>query len=431
MAHDDSIVQAIAEKSRALAGTRADFEPLLELTADATAVVIGEGTHGTHEFCQLRAELTERLIVEQGFAAVATVADFGDAYRVHRYVMGRGRAADAEAALPDARAFPAWMWRNADVLEFVKWLRTFNDGRPPERKVGFLGLDLYGLHASIDAVLHHLSGTDGSAAERARAHYACFEHVHDSASNIGSGGLELAAEHERGLVAELVRLQALRAEQWARDGLAAEETWSLARYTALVARRAEEYYRSLLGGRAHARNRRQKHLADTLDALLATLESGTAPAKVVVWAHNAQAGDARATELGSVGQWSLGQLARMRYGKRAVLMGQSTFSGTVTIASEWGAPPHRELAGPALPGSYEELLHRTGLGSFLLRSRDLVAGSVDQLFEKRFLQRAIGVVYRPETERRSHYFYADSHRQFDAVLHSDETRAVEPLCAAL
>jgi len=149
-----------------------------------------------------------------------------------------------------------------------------------------------------------------------------------------------------------------------------------------------------------------------------------------VWAHNADAGDARATELGADGELSLGQLARMRYGKRAVLIGQSTFSGTVTSASDWGAPAHREFAEPALPGSYEELLHRTGRGALLVRSRDLVSGSVEPLFEKRRLQRAIGVVYRPDAERRRHYIYADNHWQFDAMLHVDETHAVAPLPGA-
>jgi len=248
MADDEPIVLALAERSRSLAGVDADFDPLLELTEDATCVVIGEATYGTHEFCQLRAELTRRLIVEQGFGAVASVADHSDADRVHRFVLGEGSASDAERALPDARTFPAWRWRNTDVLDFVSWLRDFNDRRSASRKVGFYGLDLYGLHGAIDAVLGFLSDAGAEARARARAHYAGLESVHELDEH-ATTGLELEPERERELVAHLVELQGRRTRWSAPDGLSAKEPNAFACHEARVASGADAYYLALLRGR--------------------------------------------------------------------------------------------------------------------------------------------------------------------------------------
>jgi erythromycin esterase-like protein len=423
----DQLASAIARAARPFTFAAQDFDPLLELTAGASCVLIGEATHGTHEFYRYRAELTKRLMVEQGFVAVAAEADWPDAYRVNRYVRGLGSDGDAEEALRDFRRFPTWMWRNADVLDFVGWLREHNDARPPHEKAGFYGLDLYSLHGSIAAVLDYLDKSDAAAAARARERYACFEHYGAEPESYGYGsGLGLTPDCEREVIGQLVELQQKRDSMLRRDGIMAEDEHFQAEQNARVVKDAEEYYRSMFAGRVSTWNLRDTHMADTLDALLAHLGRRFAQPKVIVWAHNSHVGDARATEVGAEGELNVGQLTRERHGRETVLIGFSTHTGTVTAASDWGLPAERKQVQPALPGSYEDLFHRVGSASFLLRPRDLDEHTMTDLVEPR-LQRAIGVVYRPQTERVSHYYHARLPRQFDAMIHIDRTRALEPL----
>jgi erythromycin esterase-like protein len=390
-------------------------------------VLLGEATHGTHEFYRVRAQITKRLIEEQGFRAVAAEADWPDAYRVNLYVRGRSEDADAEAALSGFRRFPTWMWRNADVLDFVGWLRAHNDGRPERERAGFYGLDLYSLYASIEAVLRYLDDVDPEAARRARARYACFgrfeEDGHDYARATTFG---LAPSCEQEAVAQALELQRRSAAYAARDGRFLPDDHFHAHQNARLVRNAEAYYRTMFRGRVASWNLRDEHMTDTLDALVEHLDrTGPAPARVVVWAHNSHLGDARATELGDEGEWNVGQLVRERerFAGRSLHVGFSTDHGTVTAADDWGGPARRMAVRPALAGSYESLFHAAGIRRFAMRP---VAGGRPVLPEP-LLQRAIGVVYRPETERQSHYFEAALSRQFDLVLHYDETRAVEPL----
>jgi erythromycin esterase-like protein/predicted phosphoribosyltransferase len=410
----------------ALTGSARDYDSLLAGIGQARVVLLGEATHGTHEFYRERAAITTRLIAQHGFAGVAVEADWPDAYRINRYVRGRGADADAVEALADFKRFPSWMWRNADVLDFVGWLREYNDTQPASRRAGFYGLDLYSLHASMQAVLNYLSTVDPAAFARARSHYACFdrfgEEMQEYAYQTAYG---MSDSCEREVLAELVALRQRAAEYASRDGRLAPDDHFFAEQNARLVASAEAYYRTMIGGRVESWNLRDRHMTDTLDALVAFLDRQRPGARVVVWAHNSHLGDARATELSRQGELNVGQLVRERYGAESVLVGFTTHTGTVTAASDWDGPAERKHVRPSLEGSHERLLHDAGIGSFVLSLR--AAPDVARLLSQPRLERAIGVIYLPATERRSHYFEARLGDQFDYVVHIDTTRAVEPL----
>ena len=419
-------MQAVRDAAHSLTGSAHDYDRLMDIIGDARFALIGEASHGTHEFYRERAQITKRLITEKGFMAVAVEADWPDAYRVNRYVRGVGDDADAVEALADFRRFPMWMWRNTDVVDFVEWLREHNDGLPPgATKVGFYGLDLYSLRASMEAVLRYLENLDPEAAKRGRARYACFDHFGDDAQVYGfAAGTGLAKSCEEEVVGELIELQRRAPEYARRDGQAADDELFYAEQNARLVKNAEAYYRSMFLEEVSSWNLRDRHMVETLDALVAHVDRQRR-AKIAVWAHNSHLGDARATEMARRGELNVGQLVRERYGLDAMLVGATTHHGTVTAASDWGAPAERKRVRPALPGSYEAMFHATGLARFLLawRKGDAVWSSLHDPA----LERAIGVIYRPDTERASHYFYAQLRDQFDVVLHFDETGAVEPL----
>jgi erythromycin esterase-like protein len=416
-------VSAIRAAARPLTGGAHDYDPLLDLVGDARFVLLGEATHGTHEFYEERARITRRLIEDKGFHAVAVEADWPDAYRVNRYVRGQGEDRDANEALSGFQRFPNWMWRNTDVERFVGWLRKHNQ-KAAGRPVGFYGLDLYSMFTSINEVLGYLDKVDPQAARVARERYACFDHYHEDSQHYGySANLSLSASCEEGVIEQLNQLQQRALEYMQKEG--SEEGFFYAQQNARLVKNAEEYYRTMFRGRVSSWNLRDSHMAETLEALSQHLSKDGAPAKIVVWEHNSHIGDARATEVGELGEWNVGELARKAYDGQTRLIGFSTYDGFVTAASEWDAPAEHKRVRPGMPGSYEELLHETGLPRFLLPLRaDSPAREV--MMEKR-LERAIGVIYLPRTERHSHYFSAQMARQFDAVIHIDRTSAVHPL----
>jgi erythromycin esterase-like protein len=423
---DRVLTSALRGAVRPLLGAPDDFDGVLSLVGDARFVLIGEASHGTHEFYRIRAEITKRLIREKGFVAVAVEADWPDAYRVNRFVRGRGIDADATDALAGFKRFPQWMWRNADVLDFVGWLRAHNENLPDAARVGFYGLDLYSLHASMDAVLDYLRVVDPDAARRAQHRYACFDHFGEDPQTYGyATGYGLAPSCETEVIAQLVELRRAAGEYARRDGRVAADDLFFAEQNARVVANAERYYRAMFGSRVSSWNLRDTHMAETLEALVAFLDRQHPGAKVAIWAHNSHLGDARATEMSAGGELNVGQLVRQRHGHDAVLVGFSTYTGSVTAASDWGDPAQRKTVRPALPDSYEALFHTLDVRNFLL-DLTVPGEGVAGLQEPR-LQRAIGVIYRPQSERASHYFHARLPRQFDAVLHYDTTRAVEPL----
>jgi erythromycin esterase-like protein/predicted phosphoribosyltransferase len=424
---DSALIKALSETAYPLAGSARDYDPLVGRIGEARFALLGEASHGTHEFYCERAEITKRLITEKNFVAVAVEADWPDAYRLNRYVRGASDDVDAVEALADFRRFPTWMWRNKVVVEFIEWLRAYNDALPQgAEKVGFYGLDLYSLHASMKAVLRYLEKVDPEAAKKARERYSCFDHFGEDTQAYGlMTRLNLSKSCEEEVVNQLIELQR-RAGQFARSGgQFADDELFYAEQNARLVKNAEAYYRSVFLEEVSSWNLRDRHMAETLDALVTHLGRKGRRAKLAVWEHNSHLGDARATEMGQRGELNVGQLTREKYGHEAVLVGFTTHHGTVTAASDWGKPAERKRVRPALAGSYEALFHTTGRDRFLLIPNDSDA-MAQQLSAPR-LERAIGVIYRPETERQSHYFRARLTDQFDAVLYFDETRAVKPL----
>ena len=425
---DTSVVQtldSLVPHLRALAQP-ADEDALLDFIAKGRLVLLGEATHGTHEFYEMRAALTRRLIVEYGFSAVIAEADWPDAWRVNRYVRGIGDDADADTALAGFRRFPTWMWRNHVVRDFLDWLHLHNATHPARHGVGFYGMDLYSLFRSIQEVLTHLDRADPDGARRARARYACFDRYGADTHAYGyaaSFGMQPHCEDE--VMAQLREMNQRATTQSRATGAAREEAFSALQNARLV-RNAEEYYRTMFHRRASSWNLRDSHMLETLQALERHLagDSGPPP-RMVVWAHNSHLGDARATSMRDQGEWNLGQLARERWGHEVRLVGFCTHHGTVTAAPAWDAHANKRRVRDGLPGSYERLFHQTGLPRFWLALRNNAA--LGQALAERRLQRAIGVLYLPETERASHYLEAQLPAQFDAMIHIDSTQALEPL----
>jgi erythromycin esterase-like protein len=405
------------------------FDGLMDQIADASLVLLGEASHGTREFYRIRAEISKRLITEKGFDAIAVEADWPDALRVSRYVQLMGSDKTADEALGGFQRFPQWMWRNTEVVELVHWLRGHNERiADPQRRVGFFGIDLYSLRKSMDSVVRYLEKADPEGAKRARERYSCFDHLAEEPQHYGYAatfGMKKDCEEE--VIKQLVELTAEAGRRASEPGGAVPDELFYAQQNARVAKNAETYYRAMFQSRDESWNIRDTHMMETLEALREHLSKRKGgPAKIAVWAHNSHLGDARATEMGDHGQLNLGQLVRERHRPgEAFLLGFSTHTGTVTAASDWDAPAELKKVVPSRPDSFERLFHDTGMGQFLLpiRGRE----NVIKALERRRLERAIGVVYRPDTERISHYFHADIAGQFDALIHIDKTTAVQPL----
>jgi protein-L-isoaspartate(D-aspartate) O-methyltransferase len=409
--------ERIAHAAEAFASIEdVDVEPLLQRIGKARVVLLGEATHGTSEFYRMRARITQALIERKGFGIVAVEADWPDASRIDHYVRHR----DAPPAGWKAFSrFPEWMWRNREVEEFVEWLRRRNAARPFEERASFHGLDLYSLYTSINAVLRYLDDVDPEAARIARSRYGCLTPWESDPATYGRMALSgRYRECERDVASMLSDMLKSRAEYSARDG----ERFSDAVHNARVVANAERYYRIMYYGSAPSWNLRDEHMFETLTELL---RARGPQAKAVVWAHNSHLGDARHTEMAARGELNLGQLCRENYGDEAYLLGFGTDRGTVAAADDWDGPMKIKEVRPSHAESYERQCHEAGVASFLLpltKEEELRR----QLLVPR-LERAIGVIYRPQTELASHYFQAVLPRQFDEYCWFDRTSAVRPL----
>ncbi|NDP62330.1 erythromycin esterase family protein [Polaromonas sp.] len=421
----NALLHSLQQHLQPLNGHDNDYDALLELIGPARFALLGEASHGTQEFYRERAAITRRLITEKGFTAIAVEADWPDAWRVNRYVRGLGNDADAASALSGFKRFPSWMWRNTEVRDFVEWLRDYNTGRSPDTQAGFYGIDLYSLFSSIHEVLAYLDRVDPEAARRARERYSCFDHAGEDSNAYGySASFGMAPSCEEAVVLQLREMTRRAAELPHTPGLERDEAFHAQQNVRLV-QNAEEYYRTMFRARVSSWNLRDSHMVETLQALDRHLGAGGTPPRIAVWAHNSHLGDAAATEMSDRGEWNVGQLMHDHYGSDAVRVGFSTHHGWVTAASDWDKPPQRKRVRDGLHGSWEDVFHQTGTKRFLLALRDHAA--LRQLAEPLRLQRAIGVIYRPETERQSHYFHTRLAGQFDAMIHIDETSALEPL----
>jgi erythromycin esterase-like protein len=414
------LVHALADAAEPLphpADTQA-FGAMFDRFGDARVVLLGEATHGTSEFYRARGAITRRLIEHHGFNIVAVEADWPDAARIDDYVRHqapRPRRGDVFAR------FPTWMWRNVEVLEFADWLRGHNGPLPEAERASFQGLDVYSLAESIHAVLAYLDKFDPEGATRARQRYGCLTPWQDEPQLYGRaverGGRDSC---EAAVVAQLRDLLDHRLAYLKNDG----EDWFDAMQNARIVHAAEQYYRAMYRGAAESWNLRDRHMFTTLQSLMAHRGAG---AKAVVWAHNSHIGNAGATAMGWQGEFNIGELCRMAHGDAAVLIGFGTDRGTVAAATDWGADMEIKTVRPARPDSYEHAFRRTGQARSLTDWRSPERRHLADLLRTPLLERAIGVVYRPESELLSHYFQAVLAEQFDAWLWFEETHAVTPL----
>jgi protein-L-isoaspartate(D-aspartate) O-methyltransferase len=397
-----------------------DLGAVLERISGSRLVLLGEATHGTSEFYRMRARITQELVRTHGFRIVAVEADWPDARRVNRYVQGLPDGHRPEE--PAFTRFPTWMWRNHETWRFIEWLRSFNAAiREPGLKAGFYGLDLYSLFTSIRSVLEYLERVDPQAARIARERYSCLTPWQSDPQAYGraaiSGRYRVC---EKEAVAMLRDMLSRELEYAERDG----ERFLDAVQNARLVADAERYYRAMYHGATVSWNQRDQHMFDTLEALLAFCGPAS---KAVVWAHNSHLGDARATEMSARGELNLGHLCRQRHGDSAFLVGFGTDRGTVAAAHEWDQPMRIMSLRPGHPESYERLCHEAGVEAFFLHLRAPAREEVRSELAAPRLERAVGVIYRPETELQSHYFHASLPHQFDEYIWFDETRAVRPV----
>lgn len=419
---DHALTRLVAETCTPLEDIEsAELGSLLERIGEARVVLIGEASHGTSEFYRMRARITRELVTRRGFTIVAAEADWPDAARFDRYV--RHRPAGPASEEPAFTRFPTWMWRNEETAGFLDWLRVWNTEQPEERRAGFYGLDLYSLYSSLRAVLDYLDDVDPDAAAVARTRYGCLTPWEHDPAIYGRAALTPGFRTcEAPVVAMLQDLLRKRLEYLERDG---DRFFSAVQNARLVAD-AERYYRIMYYGSVASWNLRDSHMFDTLRDLLAWRGAGS---RAVVWAHNSHVGNAGATEMGMRGEVNMGQLSRREFGTGAFIIGFGTDHGTVAAASDWDEPMEIKTVRSALPYSYERLCHESGVPAFLLHLRDPPREALREELLPVRLERAIGVIYRPESERQSHYFNAVLPEQFDEYIWFDETGAVHPVPA--
>ena len=411
-----ALLRDVAERFSAIEDVK--LGPLLERIGKARVVLLGEASHGTSEFYRMRARITQELITRLGFTLVAVEADWPDACWIDRYVRHAGQP---PASGEPFRRFPTWMWRNREVAEFVEWLRIHNAAvTDPGAQTAFYGLDLYSMYGSIAAVLDYLDRVDPSAAQIARERYACLTPWSSDPAAYGRAALsERQRSCEAPVIAILMDLLDQRLEYARRDG----ERFLDAVQNARLVANAERYYRVMYYGSVTSWNLRDQHMFDTLTMLLDSRPN----AKAVVWEHNSHIGDAAATEMSLRGEHNVGRLCRQAFGEAAYLVGLGTDHGTVAAAANRDEPMEVMRVRPAHPDSYERICHESGVPAFLLPLRDAARPEVREELIPSRLERAIGVIYRPDTELQSHYFQASLPHQFDEYVWLDETGAVTPL----
>ncbi len=397
-------------------GDLGELAPLAERFAKCRVVLLGEATHGTAEFYEARAAITAKLVEDHGFNIVAVEADWPDAKVYDAYVRGLPRPSVPKAAFS---RFPTWMWRNAEVGAFLRRLKAINEARDADERCSFHGLDVYSLSASIEAVLNYLDTVDPEAARVARERYGCLSPWRAEPARYGRMALSRGyALCEKPVADALVDLLLKRIDYLVRDG----DAFFDAEQNARIVAAAEQYYRVMYYGDAESWNLRDRHMFDTLERLIA--HRGP-EAKAIVWAHNSHIGNAEFTEMGQVrGEHNIGQLARRKFGEDAALIGFGTDRGTVAAASDWNGPMEIKRVRPAREDSYEGRSRDAGIPAFFLETGPGQKPQVRAALSEPLLERAIGVIYRPETELLSHYFQAELSNQFDAWIWFEETRAV-------
>lgn len=417
---EKSVIEKISDAAEPFNNAEsANFAPLLERIGDAKVVLIGEASHGTSEFYRMREQITRELIKKKGFNIVSLEADWPDAAHIDRFVR------DTDVSLPEKEPFtrfPTWMWNNGEVLRFVKWLKEFNDQKLTfDKKIGVYGLDFYSMFSSIKAIVDYLEDVDPDLAEIAKNRYGCLTPYESNPAKYGAAAMsDKYKECEKKVISMLQKILAHRVELMQKDG----EHYHNALQNARLVANAEKYYRSMYKGTQSSWNLRDSHMFDTLQSILN--HKGT-HSKAVVWAHNSHIGDAGATEMGARGEHNIGQLAKQQFGEKAYNIGFGTDHGTVAAAHDWDGEMNIMNVRPSMDDSIERLMHDVEHENFILPLHKKGHEMLTEDLEDILLERAIGVIYRPETELQSHYFQASLSKQFDEYIWIDESRAINPL----
>lgn len=421
----EQTVDVLRERAHAITGDTDDYDALMAAIGGAHLVLLGEATHGTHEFYRERSRLTQRLITEKGLTSLGLEADWSDALRIDRYVRGISTDRSAEEALGGFDRFPRWMWRNREFADLVEWIRQHNAAVVDEkRKVRIFGLDLYGADESLAEVTRHLREVDPALAASTRRSYDCFDRYR---GNFESYGTAAARSRRRSCESQAVDvLESIRSRMTVsppQDRRLLEALF-FAEQNARVVRNAESYYREGAVGKVSTWNLRDHHMVQSIDAIQRFLLRLNRRDGMIVWAHNSHVGDARATDRAREGELNLGQLVREHWQRAASFtVGFTTHRGEVIAATNWGGKPQRKTLRTSIPRSHGALLHSLGMPAFYILLRDVDHEAVTKPLQ----QRAVGVIYRPETELASHYFAATLREQFDAVIHIDVTAGLSPL----
>jgi erythromycin esterase len=389
--------------------SKADLQPLLDRIGDARIVMLGEASHGTHEYYTWRSHISKRLIEEKGFNFIAVEGDWPDCYRLNRFV--KGYDAESKSAFKVLHAFkrwPTWMWANWEIVALADWLQKHNTGLPANKKTGFYGLDVYSLWESMESIMQYLKKTDTAALKVAEEAFRCFEPYYNDEGTSYARASQFVPELCENEVMHLLKEIQRKLPTYNTD----HENAFNAEQNALVAVNAEKYYRAMIKGGPHSWNVRDRHMADTLERLLKFHGENS---KVIVWEHNTHVGDARATDMVDEGMFNIGELARMQHADK----------GSVMAGQSWGAPMQAMQMPEARKGSWEYLLHRAGKENKLLLMNDF-AGN-DMFMENHIGHRAIGVVYNPQYEQYGNYVPTILPLRYDAFIYLNETKALNPL----
>jgi erythromycin esterase len=394
----------------------ADLGPLFERIGDARIVMLGEASHGTHEYYTWRAQISKKLIAENGFNFIAVEGDWPDCYRINRFVKGYDSCASADQCLKEFNRWPTWMWANWETAALAEWLKAYNAGKPNNERTGFYGLDVYSLWESMESIMTWLEKDDDDARRAAKNAFQCFEPYRKSEGQAYARASQFVPELCQAEVATLLKEIRLSAAQH-KDS----ESGFGAAQNAMIAVNAEKYYRAMIKGGPESWNIRDSHMQDTLDRLL---ELHGPDAKAIVWAHNTHIGDARATSMARNEMYNLGELSRKRYGSDVVLVGFGSYSGTVIAGESWGAPMQIMPVPEAEEDSWEYHLQEAGGGSKLLITDD-IKDVVE--FQQPFGHRAIGVVYDPDYEHLGNFVPSVIPQRYDAFIYLEETQALHPM----
>lgn len=416
---DSSLADEIKKQTLPLKGEE-DLQPLLDTICDSKIVMLGEASHGTHEYYTWRARISKKLIENYGFNFIAVEGDWPDCYRINRYIKGyENKSAEAQEVLQEFGRWPSWMWANWETAAFAEWLKKYNAGLEESKKTGFYGLDVYSLWESIESIMEYLEKVDPVSLQAAQKAFRCFEPFREGEGQSYAKAAMMVPELCRDEVVALLRKVQEKLPQYD----SGYESAFSAEQNAIIAVNAEKYYRTMVQGGGKSWNLRDRHMADTLNRLLNFHGSD---AKAIVWAHNTHIGDARATNMATQGMFNIGELARKEHGRDNIsLVGFGSYKGTVIAGNEWGAPMQVLTMPEAKKGSWEQLLHDTGSEDKILLLNKVAEGS--QLHKKEIGHRAIGVVYHPDYEKYGNYVPSVLASRYDAFIYIDETRALHPL----